>query len=207
MKHVKGVIFDCDGVLFESRKANLAYYNRILSAFDYAPVVPEQRELSHLCHTASSPDVLATLMSKEHVTPALEYAAQLDYRDFIPYMEPTPGLQLMLEGLSQSLPLAIATNRGTSIRPILDHFGFGHFFKVIVNSKDVPRPKPEPDMLFLAAERLGVVPQDCLFVGDSELDQKAAERAGIPFVGYGGGVEGEYSTSDHQQLLEWFQSA
>lgn len=204
MDQVKGIIFDCDGVLFESRKANLAYYNRILAAFDYAPVTPEQKQRAHLCHTASSPDVLAELLCPEDVTPALEFAAQLDYREFIPFMEPEPSLAEMLQGLSQSFPLAVATNRGASIRSILEHFQLDVYFNVIVNSRDVRRPKPEPDMLLLAAAQLKLNPQNCLFIGDSELDQQAARRAGIPFVGYGGGIEGDYQLREHQELLVWF---
>ena len=35
LKQIEALIFDCDGVLFESREANLAYYNRILEKFSY----------------------------------------------------------------------------------------------------------------------------------------------------------------------------
>lgn len=204
MEQIQAVIFDCDGVLFESRKANLAYYNRILDAFEYAPVTVEQKKHAHLCHTASSPDVLSVLMEKSDVQPALEFAAQLDYREFIPFMEPEPSLSEMLEGLSRNLPLAVATNRGASILSILQHFELDKFFSVVVNSRDVQRPKPEPDMLLLAAQRLGFSPEVCLFIGDSELDQRAARGAGVPFVGYGGGIDGDYLLENHSQLLEWF---
>jgi HAD superfamily hydrolase (TIGR01509 family) len=204
MDQVQGIIFDCDGVLFESRKANLAYYNRILAAFEYDPVTPEQKQRAHLCHTASSPDVLTRLMSPDDVTAALEFAAQLDYREFIPFMEPEPCLTLMLQGLAQKFPLAVATNRGASIRSILEHFQLDVYFNVIVSSRDVLRPKPEPDMLLLAAEQLNLTPQNCLFIGDSELDQLAARRAGIPFAGYGGHIAGDYQLQDHRQLLTWF---
>ncbi len=122
MSRIEGVIFDCDGVLFESRQANLAYYNRIFVEFDYPPVAAEQSQKAHLCHTASSPVVLAELMSEDDLRPALNYAATLDYREFIPYMQPEPNLEEVLEQLSTQYPLAVATNRGTSIEPILSHF-------------------------------------------------------------------------------------
>jgi len=204
MDQIQAVIFDCDGVLFESRKANLAYYNRILDAFNYSPVTVKQKDRAHLCHTASSPDVLSVLMAKDDVQHALEFAAQLDYREFIPFMEPEPGLSEMLDGMSSELPLAVGTNRGASILSILEHFELDKFFSVVVNSRDVQRPKPEPDMLLLAAQRLGFPPVSCLFVGDSELDQRAAKGAGTPFAGYGGGIDGDYTLENHRQLLEWF---
>lgn len=203
MSPIKGIIFDCDGVLFESKRANLAYYNRIMDKFSYPLVTVVQKERAHLCHTASSPDVLAVLLRPEDLQPALDYAATLDYREFIPHMQPEPHLAHVLEQLALDYPLAIATNRGTSVEPILSHFGFEDYFRTVVTSKDVARPKPAPDMLLLASERLGFAPENCLFIGDSELDQQAAAGASVRFVGYGGLDSGEIALKTHLQLLEY----
>jgi len=203
MSSVDGIIFDCDGVLFESRQANLAYYNRIFAKFSYPPVLLEERQRAHICHTASSPNVLAALMSEADLGPALDYAATLDYREFIPFMQPEPNLQEVLERLSGKYPLAIATNRGSSIEPILAHFGLEHYFSVVVTSRDVPKPKPAPDMLLLAASHLKMRPENCLFIGDSELDQQAALEARVRFLGYGGLAAGEVALENHLQLLEY----
>lgn len=202
MNKIAGIIFDCDGVLFESRQANLAYYNRILEQFSYPAITVEQPERAHLCHTASSPYVLSVLVNPEELQPALEYAATLDYRQFIPQMKPEPYLKRVLEKLSHKYPLAVATNRGTSVEPILSHFGLEDYFSAVITSCDVSRPKPAPDMLLLAAEKLGAVPEKCLFIGDSELDQQAAASAKVRFAGYGGCVSGELNLQSHLQLLE-----
>ena len=203
MSQIEAVIFDCDGVMFESRKANLAYYNRILTEFSYPPVVADQHEQAQLCHTASSPEVLATLLRQEDLSAALNFAVTLDYREFIPQMEPESNLRVLLKHLSGHYPLAIATNRGKSILSILDHFDLQEFFSIVVTSHDVKRPKPAPDMLFLAAEKLDIKPENCLFIGDSELDKSAAEEAKVQFVGYGGGVSGMISLSNHLELLDY----
>lgn len=203
MSPIEAVIFDCDGVMFESRQANLAYYNRILAEFSYPPVSAEQKDLAHLCHTASSPEVLANLLFEKDLSPALNFAATLDYREFIPYMEPESNLLDLLENLSGDYPLAIATNRGKSILSILDHFNLQNFFTVVVTSHDVERPKPAPDMLLLATEKLNRKPESCLFIGDSDLDKLAAAEAKVPFAGYGGGVSGMISLSNHLELLDY----
>ena len=207
MNGVRAIIFDCDGVLFESRAANLAYYNRILMEFSYPPVLPEQQERAHLCHTASSPQVLAALVAPQDLLPALEFSATLDYRQFIPYMTPEPHLEEMLGRISRHFPLAIATNRGTSVEAILTHFGLRDFFSIVVTCKDVKRPKPAPDMLLLAAARLGMATENCLFVGDSELDQEAAVQARVRFAGYGGLAGGEFTLANHIQLIDIFSAA
>jgi HAD superfamily hydrolase (TIGR01509 family) len=204
LSKIKAVIFDCDGVMFESRRANLAYYNLILEKFAYPLVTTEQTELAKLCHTASSPDVLASLLRKEDLTPALSFAATLDYRQFIPQMDPEPNLTELLTQLTGQYSLAIATNRGKSILSILDHFNLDTFFSTVVTSHDVERPKPAPDMLLLAARKLKIVPESCLFIGDSELDKMAACAANMPFAGYGGSISGEISLSNHLDLLDYF---
>lgn len=185
MKEIKAIIYDCDGVLFESHAANLAYYNQIFSAFGYPPITLDQKEEAYLCHTASSPVVLAGLMRATDVPDALSFAEKIDYREFIPFMKPMPYLHQVLEVVANRYPLAIATNRGASVVPILEHFGLDHFFSAVVTSRDVEQPKPAPDMLLLAARQLGHQPSACLFIGDSELDQAAATAGSFHFVGYG----------------------
>jgi phosphoglycolate phosphatase len=198
----RGIIFDCDGVLFESRQANLAYYNKVLAHFGEAPVLATEKERAHLCHTAASPQVLLQLLGPDRHRQALAYAATFNYRGFIPYMVPEPGLLQALDRLASQLPLAIATNRGTSMVEILEHFGLTRFFQAVVTSRDVPRPKPHPDMLLLAAERLGLSTGELLFVGDSELDRLAAAEAGIRFVAYKGWVDGDVRVDAHAELVE-----
>ena len=54
----------------------------------------------------------------------------------------------------------------------------------VVGSTDVPHPKPAPDMLLLALERLGVAADAAVMVGDTRFDREAAAAAGVFFAGY-----------------------
>lgn len=204
MNGVRGIIFDCDGVLFESRQANLEYYNTIFSIMGEAPVTKDDRERAHLCHTAASPVVFEVVLGSERLGEALGIASKIDYRQFIPFMTPEPGMVEALSCLSERFPLAVATNRGTSMKEILCHFDLDRYFSAVVTSRDVERPKPHPDMLHLASERLGIQEEDLLFVGDSELDRQAALTAGIPFVAYKSDVESDCSVNGYSDLLPFF---
>ena len=207
MKGIRGVIYDCDGVLFESRQANLAYYNAILNHFGEPTISNEERDLAHLCHTAASPTVFRELLGAGRTDAALSFAASVDYRQFIPFMKPEPGMVEALSALSTQMPLAVATNRGNSMPEILAHFGLGQFFRTVVTCRDVERPKPHPDMLFTAARRLGLKEHELLFLGDSELDREAARAAGIRFAAYKGYVDGDIVIEDHMNLLALFSRA
>ena len=204
MKPINAVIFDCDGVMFESRMANLAFYNKILAEYDYPPVTLDQKDRAHLCHTASTPVVLESLLASDVLPHARKYAASLDYRQFIPDMLPEPHLRAVLEALAGRFPVGIATNRGGSIKQILEHFSLTQFFSAVVTSHHVARPKPAPDMLLLVADKLRSAPGQCLFIGDSELDRMAAAEAGMNFIGYGDKSGGDKSIRSHLQLLDYF---
>jgi phosphoglycolate phosphatase len=201
MKNIRGIIFDCDGVLFESRQANLAYYNFVLEHLGLPSVREDEREKVFLCHTADSPKVFEGLLGPDLSRRALAFASTLDYRRFIPFMTPEPGMVHALEILSAKMPLAVATNRGSSMPEILRHFELASYFRTVVTSKDVLRPKPYPDMLLKAAENLGLEKNELLFVGDSDLDRAAALEAGILFAAYGGGCQGDIEVWGHGELV------
>ena len=200
LNNLDGIIFDCDGVLFESRRANLAYYNAVLAHFNQSPVEESDHEKTTLIYTAASPEVFGVLLGKEFVEDALNVASQLHYRQFIPWMDPEPELFEMLDELSASRPLAVATNRGNSMSEILAHFKLDHYFDVVVTSRDVSRPKPYADMLFLAADKMKIPLERLLFIGDSEYDKMAAESAGVRFFAYKPQFEHEPFLSSHGEL-------
>ena len=63
------------------------------------------------------------------------------------------------------------------------------FAEVVVDSDDdVPPPKPAPDGLPRAGGAFGTATGDCVFVGDPEVDAKAAQAAGMGFVPVFAGV-------------------
>lgn len=201
MISAKGVVFDCDGVLFESRQANLAYYNAIFEQCGFPLVSENDPARVHVCHTAATPQVFATLLNSRQAQQALDVARGMDYRQFVPLMIPEPDLLEVLQTLHGKCPLAVATNRGHGVKELLTFFGLDEFFVTVVSSADVERPKPHPDMLLLAAERLSLQPRELLFVGDSELDCQAAGEAGIPFVGYKNTFVGQPAINGHRDLL------
>ena len=55
-------------------------------------------------------------------------------------------------------------------------------FEIIITPVDVERPKPAPDMFILAAERMGVDPEDCLVFEDGPVGIEGARAAGMDTV-------------------------
>ena len=76
--------------------------------------------------------------------------------------------------------LAVASSAHMAvIAAALDALGIRELFDVVVGADEVAHGKPAPDVYLLAAERLGVVPADCLVVEDSLNGVLAGRAAGM----------------------------
>lgn len=77
-------------------------------------------------------------------------------------------------------PVAIASGGGRRmVEHTLSQIGLGDFFAVIVTAEDTVRHKPEPDVFWEAARRMGVEPAACTVYEDSDVGLEAARRAGM----------------------------
>lgn len=200
MAQMKILVFDCDGVLFNSMQANIAYYSAILQRFKQPPIESAADARAGICHIGSSPQVFAALLGEDQVEAAMEVAQQIDYANFFPELIPEPYLYECLEELAARLPLAVATNRRGSLHDIVAHFNLGRYFSHLVTSCDVPRPKPYPDMLHQVALLGGCEADELVYVGDSEYDRMAAHRAGAEFIAYK--WEGGRKVGSHRELAQ-----
>ena len=181
-KHLAGVVFDCDGVLIDSRESNMAYYNRIREIGGLGPMSAEEEEYAHM-HSAR--ETLARIFPPAMHGRLRELARQIDYeRDILPMILPEPGVHACLDALSAcGLRLAIFTNRGGGMDAVLDSFNLRPYFDLVMTVADV-QAKPAPDGLLRIAESWKCAPQDLVYVGDSLLDALAAEAAGVYFLAY-----------------------
>ncbi len=199
----KAVIYDCDGVLFESFEANFAFYSTVLSRFDMPPLDRSDRETMQLLHTYASKDVLAHLFAGDiREQEALSFAASIDYRELLPHMAMEPGLIETLAELTERVALAVCTNRSTSVDMLLDQFGLTPYFGFVMTAAKVRNPKPHPEPLLKILGHYRIAGHEALFVGDSELDQQSAAAAGVPFVAYKSPLPCLAHITHHAQILE-----
>jgi len=196
------VIYDCDGVMFESFEANFAFYSRVLEKFGKPPLDRTNAETMHLLHTYSSKDVLARFFVDDpREDAALCYAASIDYRELLPFMHMEAELVETLQALYSRVNLAVCTNRSNSMELLLEDFGLTSYFSYVMTAAKVKKPKPHPEPLLKILEHYRITPGEALFVGDSVLDQRSAEAAGVPFVAYKSDLPGFAQIKHHSEIL------
>ncbi len=95
-----------------------------------------------------------------------------------------PGARELLERLDAAgVTWAIATSsRAEQVSASVAALGLDHEPR-IVDGSAVEHAKPAPDLLLLAARRLGIRPADAWYVGDSTWDMRAAVAAGMHAIG------------------------
>lgn len=183
MNNIKLVVFDCDGVMFDTSEGNRVYYNRILNYLGMRDMTDEE---FHYSHSHSVDDSLAYLFKgrEEFLGEAKAYQQAMDYGDFIPYMNIEPDLMPLLKYLRPGYKTAIATNRSTTMPKVMEEFELTPYFDAVATALDVKVPKPDPEMMLLVLGKLNISPNQAIYVGDSAVDEAVAKKTGVPLVAY-----------------------
>lgn len=178
------IIFDLDGTLIDSVGHCTAILNEMLF---------ERGCERQICVHAARPwltvggrQMVTALLANDCGDPDQETA---DFRRRY-QGRPTP-VDCLYEGVAEGLEqlrergyrIALCSNKPQLLcEKVLTELGLAQCFDLIVGSRPELRPKPAPDMLAMVLVELGVTADNCVLVGDSEIDQIMADEAGMPFL-------------------------
>jgi phosphoglycolate phosphatase-like HAD superfamily hydrolase len=188
------VIFDADGVLFDSTESNTAYYNEIFSRIGEPPMSPVE-EKAGVFMAAAQVFAMRAAGEEDRIRRMREVARTMDSTPFFHLLRPFPALRDFLLGIKRNYSIGLATNRSATVPGIIDYLRLDGIFDAVASARDKVRPKPAPDILELCLRRATIEPANAVYVGDSEIDRIAAEAAGTHFIGVGPRV-------DHENLIE-----
>lgn len=180
----RAVLFDFDFTLADSSRGVVECVNYALSrlGFPAAPGDAIRRTIGLDLTTAFG--MLAGEEWKPRGEEFLEHFKEKADEVMVASTFFLPGAGRVLEALHGSgYPVGIVSTKGRKrVEGALERDGLHSFVDVIVGSDDVPRYKPAPDGLIKAAGSMGIPTRECVYVGDSVVDAKAAEAAGMGFV-------------------------
>lgn len=196
-----GIVFDCDGVMIDSAAANRSLYNAILGELGLAPITAAQEKMAFQDTFQQAIKKLVPPDLHDRIAAASARAIVYD-RDILPKIMLMPGYREFLEmAYEHGLRLAIDTNRTEAgIHKVLDFLHLPQYFDPIMCCSNV-EPKPSSEGPEQICAKWQVVPQQCLFVGDSPDDRTAAKGAGMIFAGFGG-LRGDISVSGWEELTK-----
>lgn len=176
-----GYIFDCDGTLADSMPLHFQAWQQALVShgapfvFDWDLFVSRAgKTLEVTVHElnqqfSSTLDALAVARLQRKI-----------YAELLPSVGPVAEVVELVHRLVHRYPLAVASGGDRStVETTLANLGILDAFNAVVTAEDVVHGKPAPDMFLLAAERIGVAPENCVVFEDSLLGIEGARAANM----------------------------
>lgn len=198
----RAVIFDFDYTLGDSTQGIVLSINYGLLQTGYA-----QKEVAKIRPTIgmSLKDTFIRLTKSESLPEAALFARYFKERadqimtENTRLYDETPILLGRLKKAGYKTGI-VTTKYHHRIDQILKKFELAHLVDVIVGGDEVKKEKPDPEGLLLALARLGVKPEEAWYIGDTLIDAKAAEGAGVEFIGVLTGTTTKAEFQQHKQV-------
>lgn len=195
MQTYRGIFFDLDGTLLDTLTDLAASVNRILERHGFPRRTEEEirRFLGNGSRALLQAAVGQPLPETVFAQYLAEYTADYDAHKE-EHTRPYAGILPLLEALRQAgLVVGVVSNKfDGAVRGLCDTYFGGRLNGAVGEQEERGiRRKPAPDLLFALAEQLGVPPQACLYVGDSEVDLETARQAGMDCISVAWGFRTE----------------
>lgn len=173
------LIFDCDGTLADTMPIHFRAWQTSLRSFG-ADISEAQ---FYALGGMPSDDIIRLLNRENGYTLDVEATHADKERRYVEAIHSVAEIQAVADiarAYAGKKPMAVASGGIRSVvEKTLTATGLRPLFEVVVTADDVAHGKPAPDIFLRAAERLGVIPADCIVYEDGDLGMEAARRAGM----------------------------
>jgi beta-phosphoglucomutase len=208
MNNSKGIIFDLDGVIVDTAKFHYLAWRKMANDLGFDITLEQNEQLKGVSRVHSLEQILGwgNKTVSESEFERLMTSKNEDYLARIAHMDETdllPGVKKVLDYLTKNnIPFALGS-ASKNARPILKGLDIEKRFTAIVDGNDVTKAKPNPEVFLIAAEKLGMAPEDCVVFEDSVAGVEAANVAGMFSIGIGDSEilkEADYNFADFTEI-------
>ena len=184
----KACIFDLDGTLTDTLESLTYSVNATLREMGLGQITHEQCR-SFVGNGARRLLELSIQAAGDEDAKRIEEAVEIYGRIFKTYctyrVAPYDGIVEMLDSLKeQGIKMAVLSNKPhQQTQDVVASFFQDHLFSSVRGQQEgVPR-KPDPAAVFLILDEFQVAPDECLYIGDSEVDMNTGNAAGVDTIG------------------------
>ena len=190
LDHMKGAIFDLDGVIVDTAKYHYLAWKRLAEELGFEFKESDNERLKGVSRMKSleilleagglnfSDDVKLLLADKKNKW-YVEYISNIDESELL------KGAKEYLSKLKNSGVRIALGSAGKNAPILLDRLRIRALFDSIVDGNKVSRAKPDPEVFLTAARELGLKAEECVVFEDAEAGIAAARAAGMGIVGIG----------------------
>jgi len=179
----KAFIFDLNGTMINDMEFHITAWTHTLNDELKAGLTREQVKSQMY---GKNEELLDRVFGIGHFSSERMHTISMDkekryQQAFRPHLELIAGLPAFLKAAAKK---GILMAIGSAAIPfnidfILDNLDLRHYFKAVVSAADVTISKPHPETFLLAAQKLGILPADCLVFEDAPKGVEAAQNAGM----------------------------
>ena len=200
LRNKRAIIFDLDGTLADTIGAIAEAVNMALAKFSY-PTRSEEEVRFAVGNGARM--IVKRLMPEpdslndDKVTEVLECYDKMYALTYLHTTEMYDGIEETVRRLHDNgIKLAVFSNKQDAyVKGLVEQFFSTGMISVARGQTDIPI-KPDPAGTRIVLEELGASADECVFVGDSGVDLKTAEKSGMDFIGVSWGFWGKERLSD-----------
>ncbi|MFL5403901.1 MAG: HAD family hydrolase [Gemmatimonadales bacterium] len=183
-----GVIFDIDGTLVDTNPAHVEAWRRAFRRFDFE--VPSERIKREIGKGGDK--LVPSILGNEVEARCGEALRTAQKEEFLAiarreHFRVFPGVEEIFPALhDRGIRTALATSSDDKhLKATLKSAGLDltKLADVVVTKSDATASKPDPDLVEVAVEKLGLAPGECVMVGDTVYDAAASRAAGVAFIG------------------------
>lgn len=190
MNKNKGIIFDLDGVIVDTAKFHFIAWRKLANDLGFDITEEQNEQLKGVSRIHSLQKILKwgeIELSEEEFQKQTNQKNEnyLSYVEKMDESEILPGVRKVIDFLSErNIPFALGS-ASKNAPLILEKIGLHEKFDAIVDGNDVSKAKPSPEVFLVAAEKLGLAPEDCIVFEDSVAGIQAANNAKMISIGIG----------------------
>jgi HAD superfamily hydrolase (TIGR01509 family) len=179
----KGFLYDCDGTLADNMQAHKETYLKVAASQG----VKINAEIVDEFAGYPIPLVVEQINKRYnvHFNP-LEFERlkeEMFYNEFIPHTKPISFVVEHLKANAGKLKIGVVSGGARHVvQKTLEQLGIASLVQVLVCAGETERGKPYPDPFLAAAQKLGVLPNECMVFEDGDAGIKAAEAAGMKWI-------------------------
>jgi HAD superfamily hydrolase (TIGR01509 family) len=178
----KAYLFDCDGTIVDSMPLHYVAWKATLGEWGCS----FNEELFYAWGGMPIREIISTLNEQQGLNIPVTEAAERKEQRYYEMLGDLKGVPDVLEHIEAShgqIPFAVVSgSTRESVVKSLEVLGILDKFDTLVCAGDYGNSKPHPEPFLMAAERLGIAPEDCLVFEDTDMGIQSATAAGMASV-------------------------
>jgi beta-phosphoglucomutase family hydrolase len=178
----KAYLFDCDGTIVDSMPLHYVAWKTTLGEWGCR----FDEKLFYAWGGMPIREIISTLNDQQKLTmPVSEVAERKEqmYYEMLHELKAVPEVLEHIHASHGTIPFAVVSgSTRESVVKSLEVLGILDRFDTLVCAGDYTKSKPDPEPFLMAAERLGVKPEECLVFEDTDMGIQSAKAAGMGWV-------------------------